>query len=102
MKSTTETANANFITDQGSIRLRFSRARRGPRDAAELTEVRAARTASPTRAAPTAAGLPIPGGRPPPLRRAADQRRYAPGRAAVGSCPVLIRGCVPVAPVEVA
>ncbi len=66
MNSTTETANANFITDQGSIRLRFSRARRGPREAAELTDVRAARTASPTRAAPTAAA-PTPGGSPPPL-----------------------------------
>src|SRR4051812_38406923 len=55
MKSTTETAKANFITDHGSMRLRFSRARRGPRVAAEVTVERAERTASDTRAAPTAA-----------------------------------------------
>src|SRR4051812_33111239 len=55
MNSTTETANENFITDQGSIRLRFSRARRGPRPAAEETVERTERAASETRAAPTAA-----------------------------------------------
>ncbi|BCJ53228.1 hypothetical protein Asp14428_47030 [Actinoplanes sp. NBRC 14428] len=55
MNRTTETAKANFITDQGSIRLRFRRARRGPRAAAEDTVERAERTASETRAAPTAA-----------------------------------------------
>src|SRR4051812_1818467 len=55
MNRTTETAKANFITDQGSIRLRFSRARRGPRAAADDTVERAERTASETRAAPTAA-----------------------------------------------
>src|SRR4051812_3917579 len=55
MNSTTETANENFITDHGSMRLRFSRARRGPRAAAEVTVDRAERTASETRAAPTAA-----------------------------------------------
>src|SRR3954464_6417554 len=55
MNSTTDTANENFITDQGAIRLRFSRARRGPRAAAEETVERAERTASDTRAAPTAA-----------------------------------------------
>ena len=55
MNSTTETANENFMTDQGSIRLRFSRARRGPRAAADDTVDRADRTASVTRAAPTAA-----------------------------------------------
>src|SRR5262249_22450797 len=55
MNSTTETANENFITDQGSIRLRFRRARRGPRAAAEETAERAERTVSETRAAPTAA-----------------------------------------------
>src|SRR6185312_13670153 len=99
MNSTTETANANFITDQGSIRLRFSRARRGPRDAAELTEVRAARTASPTRAAPTADALPIPGGRPPPLAG----RPPAAVRPESGwVMPGVIRGWVPVAPVDVA
>src|SRR5687768_3329137 len=90
MKSTTETAKANFITDQGSIRFRFSRARRGPRDAAELTEVRAARTASPTRAAPTADEPATPGGRPPPLA----------GRPPSGwglAVPTPIRGRVPVA-----
>src|SRR6185312_15345618 len=102
MNSTTETANANFITDQGSIRLRFSRARRGPRDAAELTDVRAARTASPTRAAPTADGLPIPGGRPPPL---AGRPAVAVPRAASGCgwvMPGVIRGWVPVDPADVA
>src|SRR5689334_11810667 len=55
MNSTTETANENFITDQGSMRLRFRRARRGPRAAAEATVARAERTVSLTRAAPTAA-----------------------------------------------
>ncbi|GAA2587591.1 hypothetical protein GCM10010399_16990 [Dactylosporangium fulvum] len=51
-KSTNDTANANFITDHGSIRFRCSRARRGPRPTAELTVLRAARTASVTRAEP--------------------------------------------------
>src|SRR6185369_4812794 len=55
--STSDTANANFMTDHGSMRLRFSRARRGPRVAAPATVARAERTASVTRAAPTA-GLP--------------------------------------------
>src|SRR4051812_16391873 len=64
MKRTTETANENFITDQGSMRLRFSRARRGPRPAAEETVERADRTASETRAAPTAAE-PAAGAAPP-------------------------------------
>src|SRR3954463_9997812 len=76
MNSTTETANENFITDQGSIRLRFSRARRGPRPAAPATVDRAERAASVTRAAPTAAAPPaigprlLPGrgcGLPPPV-----------------------------------
>src|SRR5690349_1135879 len=69
MNSTTETANENFMTDQGSIRLRFSRARRGPRAAAPVTVDRADRTASVTRAAPTAA-LPVaaPGPLAPPGR----------------------------------
>src|SRR5258705_4840069 len=53
--STSETAKENFITDHGSIRLRCSRARRGPRVAAPATVARALRTASDTRAAPTAA-----------------------------------------------
>src|SRR4051795_4987433 len=61
MNSTTETANENFITDQGSIRLRFSRARRGPRAAAEETVERAERAASVTLAAPTAAAPPAIG-----------------------------------------
>src|ERR1700760_4403017 len=65
MNSTTETANENFITDQGSMRLRFSRARRGPRPAAEDTVERADRTASETRAAPTEAE---PVAAPPPGR----------------------------------
>ncbi|GLH95264.1 hypothetical protein Pa4123_05360 [Phytohabitans aurantiacus] len=54
MKSTSDTANENFITDHGSMRLTFRRARLGPREAADATVLRAARTASPTRAAPTA------------------------------------------------
>ncbi|RAO47266.1 hypothetical protein ONO86_03009 [Micromonospora noduli] len=102
MKSTTDTANANFITDPGSIRLRFSRARRVPREADELTDVRAARTASPTRAAPTADALPIPGGRPPPL---AGRPAVADVRAASGCgwvIPGVIRGWVPVDPVDAA
>jgi hypothetical protein len=52
-KRTSETANENFITDHGSIRFRASLARRGPREAAEVTLERAARTASVTRAAPS-------------------------------------------------
>src|SRR5690606_24983528 len=52
--STNETANENFMTDHGSIRRMVSRARRGPRAAAEVTVLRATRTASTTRAAPTA------------------------------------------------
>src|SRR5690349_7277527 len=68
MNSTTETANENFITDQGSIRLRFSRARRGPRAAAPATVDRAERAASVTRAAPTAAAPPAAGPLPPPGR----------------------------------
>ncbi|GIE80913.1 hypothetical protein Aph02nite_68630 [Actinoplanes philippinensis] len=62
MKSTIDTANENFITDQGSMRFRFSRARRGPRAAADDTVERADRTASETRAAPTAAAPPAGGG----------------------------------------
>src|SRR5437762_3994341 len=51
--STNDTANENFITDQGSIRLTNSRARRGPREAAEETAARAVRTASATFPPPT-------------------------------------------------
>src|SRR5262245_24798825 len=54
MNSTNDTAKANFITDHGSIRLRWSRARRGPRPAAPATVARADRTTSVTLAAPTA------------------------------------------------
>src|SRR5689334_19110472 len=69
MNRTTETANENFMTDQGSIRLRFSRARRGPRAAAPVTVERAERTASVTRAAPTAPDCwPGPAGAGPPGR----------------------------------
>src|SRR6266480_49067 len=50
--STNDTANENFITDHGSIRLTNSRARRGPREAAEETAARALRTASATRPVP--------------------------------------------------
>src|SRR6266511_1065199 len=50
--STNDTAKLNFITDHGSMRLRNSRARRGPRAAAAETAVRALRTASATRPAP--------------------------------------------------
>src|SRR6059058_1815423 len=51
--STNDTANANFITDHGSIRLTNRRARRGPREAAEETAARALRTASATRPLPS-------------------------------------------------
>jgi hypothetical protein len=60
--STSDTAKANFITDHGSIRFRCSRARRGPRVAAPATVARAERTASVTRAAPTAGPVVRPGG----------------------------------------
>src|SRR6266508_832007 len=50
--STNDTAKLNFITDHGSMRLRNSRARRGPRAAAAETAVRALSTASATRPAP--------------------------------------------------
>src|SRR5690606_41657769 len=52
MNSTSDTANENFITDHGSIRLTIRRARRGPRGVVAV--VREVRMASPTRAAPTA------------------------------------------------
>src|SRR5262245_60625023 len=49
--STNETANENFMTDHGSMRLTNRRARRGPRVAAATVE-RADRTASATLAVP--------------------------------------------------
>src|SRR5262245_49613132 len=52
-KSTRDTANENFMTDHGSMRLRCRRARRGPRVAAPATVARAERRVSDTRAAPT-------------------------------------------------
>src|SRR5439155_16748190 len=68
ISSTNDTANENFITDHGSIRLTYSRARRGPRPTAAATLARALRIASPTRAAPVAPPTVIgafasPGGR---------------------------------------
>src|SRR5687768_17919725 len=66
MNRTIDTAKENFITDHGSIRLRFSRARRGPRAAADDTVARAERAASDTLAAPTAAEPAMPPGRFPP------------------------------------
>src|SRR5689334_611852 len=88
MNRTTETAKENFITDQGSIRLRFSRARRGPRAAAPVTVVRAERTASVTRAAPTAAE-PVAAAEPPgrclPAAGAAAPAPPDPG-APAGRC----------------
>src|SRR5262245_15995218 len=73
MNRTTDTAAANFMTDHGSIRLTLRRARRGPRAAAALTVLFAARTASATRAAPTAAlrhgRLAVVSERPPDGRR---------------------------------
>src|SRR5581483_7250503 len=53
--STNDTANENFITDHGSIRLTNRRDRRGPRAAAEVKVARAARTASATLAPPNTA-----------------------------------------------
>src|SRR5690242_7795795 len=50
--STNDTANENFMTDHGSMRLTNSRARRGPREAADETAARALRTASATFAPP--------------------------------------------------
>src|SRR5438876_5950401 len=44
--STNDTANENFMTDHGSMRLTNRRARRGPREAAPETAARALRTAS--------------------------------------------------------
>src|SRR5690242_1882242 len=73
MNSTNETANENFMTDQGSTRFRYSRARRGPRLAAAVTVARALRIASLTRLAgplgPGPAGPPgaeTPGRAPTP------------------------------------
>src|SRR3954469_1993782 len=64
---TNDTANENFITDHGSMRLTCSRARRGPRPAAAATVARALRTASVTRAEPAAAGpVAVPPIGPPP------------------------------------
>src|SRR5581483_6587640 len=51
---TNDTANENFMTDHGSIRLTCSRARRGPRPTAAETVLRALRTASVTLAEPEA------------------------------------------------
>src|SRR5207244_8659238 len=72
MNSTNETANENFMTDQGSTRFRYSRARRGPRLAAAVTVARALRIASPTRVPepdvprpPGPAGPPGPGAETP-------------------------------------
>src|SRR6266542_753332 len=48
-KSTNDTANENFMTDHGSMRLRCSRARRGPRGAPGAPAL-AVRMASETRA----------------------------------------------------
>src|SRR4051812_31559341 len=91
MNSTTETANENFITDHGSMRFRFNRARRGPRAAAEATVWRAARTVSVTRAAPTAAALTAPPrGRLPPSAGAPVR-----GGAACGITPVRPAGLPP-------
>src|SRR5690606_2412926 len=59
MNSTSDTANENFITDHGSIRFTVRHARRGPRGV--VAAVRAVRSTSPTRAAPTA--VPVPVGR---------------------------------------
>src|SRR2546429_1547581 len=68
--STNETANENFITDHGSIRLTNSRARRGPREAADETAARALRTASAT--------FPVP-------RGTARPRAPAPAGAEIGA-----------------
>src|SRR3954470_1637758 len=94
MNRTTETANENFITDHGSIRLRFSRARRGPRAAADDTVLRAERTASETRAAPTAAepaaapGRRLPVVSPGPGGAVPGRPGAGPGRCA----PVVVPG----------
>src|SRR5262245_18615289 len=62
---TNDTANENFITDQGSTRLTNRRARRGPRPAAAETVLRAVRTASATRLpGPDGSTVPRPAGRP--------------------------------------
>src|SRR3982751_2738568 len=93
MNSTTETANENFITDHGSMRLRFSRARRGPRAAADETVDRADRTASDTRAAPTAADAAGPPGSLPSAGRPAGA---PPGRS--GAAPGFPAATPPVRP----
>ncbi len=77
-KSTSDTAKANFITDHGSIRLRCSRARRGPLLAVLVTVPRTALAASATRAAPTATE---PTGRPTPT-------------PVTGRTPAALTGCV--------
>src|SRR5207248_7052371 len=60
--NTNETANENFITDHGSTRLTNSRARRGPREAAEETAARALRIASATLPVPIGTDRPrVPG-----------------------------------------
>src|SRR5688500_11340336 len=89
MNRTTDTAKANFITDQGSIRLRFRRARRGPRAAADVTVDRADRTASVTRAAPTAAE---------PLAAALPPGRLGASAGRWGAVPGLTGGWTPVRP----
>src|SRR3954468_18133479 len=83
MKSTTDTANENFMTDQGSIRLRFRRARRGPRDAGGDTAGGGARRAGGTAGGGGRRGRPRGRGPPGPGPRGGGTRRY---RAYPGEC----------------
>src|SRR5262249_42049338 len=91
MNSTSESANANFITDHGSTRLTVSRARRGPRDAAIDDVVRAVRAASATRAAPSAPAAPV-AGRPGRVPTATRPVTGPPGRVMPGAGGALIGG----------
>src|SRR5436853_220615 len=87
MNSTNDTANENFMTDQGSTRFRYRRARPGPRLGAAVTVARALRIASLTRLLG-----PGPGPPGPPTLGPAGPGTEAPGR------PPTPMGCVVSAP----
>src|SRR2546421_5510768 len=79
--STKDTAKENFITDHGSIRLTNSRARRGPREAAEETAARALRTASATFPVPSCTDR----ARAPEIGAVGDSTGAAVSRAPAGT-----------------
>ena len=100
MNSTSDTANENFMTDQGSIRLRCSRARRGPRLAAPATVARAVRRDSETRAAPTAAAPVTAPATPRPGVVVVAGRASSLAGTETDARPTVVPGRAPLGPVE--